>query len=148
MSESHTGEHGAGALVLELRLQPEPTAASQARAAIRSALAKRLDPTVIENLLMVASELVSNSVMHAALPPDEHISLRLWSNSRLRLEVEDRGRGFARSAADPLVRAGDPGGRGLAIVAALSDRWAREEDQTVWVWAELPARSPTGPVAH
>jgi len=144
MTEPTTVEHDAAALVLELSLPPEPTAASRARAAIRSALAERIDPVVIENLLMVASELVSNSVMHAALSPDEHISLRLWSNSRLRLEVEDRGRGFERSAADPLVRTGDPGGRGLSIVAALSERWAREEDQTVRVWAELPAR----PVTH
>ena len=139
MADAQTPEHGDVALVLELRLLPQPVAASQVRSAIRSALAD-FDPLVVENLLMVASELVSNSVMHAALAPDERINVRLWANSRLRLEVEDRGRGFARAAAEPLGRAGEPGGRGLAIVAALSERWDREEDQTVRVWAELPIR--------
>ncbi len=140
MADPRTPEHGDGALVLELRLSPQPGAASQARAAIRRALAEAFDPIVIENLLMVASELVSNSVMHAALPPGERISVRLWANRRLRLEVEDRGRGFARAAAEPLERGSVPGGRGLAIVDALSERWAREEDETVRVWADLPAR--------
>ena len=139
MADAQTPEHGDVALVLELRLLPQPVAASQVRSAIRSALAD-FDPLVVENLLMVASELVSNSVMHAALAPDDRIIVRLWANSRLRLEVEDRGRGFARAAAEPFERAGEPGGRGLSIVAALSERWDREEDQTVRVWAELPAR--------
>ena len=139
MADAQTPEHGDIALVLELRLRPQPAAASQVRSAIRSALTG-FDPLVVENLMMVASELVSNSVMHAALAPDERINVRLWANSRLRLEVEDRGRGFARAAAEPLGRAGEPGGRGLAIVAALSERWDREEDQTVRVWAELPIR--------
>ncbi len=139
MADAQTPEHGDTALVLELRLPPQPSAASQVRSAIRSVLAG-FDPLVVENLLMVASELVSNSVMHAALAPDDRISVRLWANSRLRVEVEDRGRGFARAAAEPFERGGDPGGRGLAIVAALSDRWDREEGQTVCVWAEMPAR--------
>ncbi len=129
-------------LVLELQLEPEPTAASQVRTAIRSALASRLDRTIIDNLQLVASELVSNSVMHARLPPDERIRVRLWANSRLRLEVEDRGRGFARSLAEPLARPDEPGGRGLVIVEGLSERWAREEGETVKVWAEIPAAIP------
>ena len=111
MAGPRTPEHGDGASVLELRLPPRPAAASQARAAIRRALAEAFDPMVIGNLLMVASESVSRSVMHAALPPDERIRVRLWAHRRPRLEVE-----------------------------ALSERWAHGEDQTVRVWADLPTR--------
>ena len=133
------GPDGA-APVLELQLRPEPTAASEARAAIRRALAESVDPVVIDDLVLVATELVSNSVMHAGLRAEERIDVRLWADGRLRLEVEDRGRGFARSAADPPLRPGEAGGRGLFIVASLSDRWALVEEGSVRIWAELPLR--------
>lgn len=123
-------------LVTDVRLRAEPIAAAQARAVVRSALARTVTPLVVEDVVVVASELVSNSVMHAGLRPEQQIGLRLWSDGRIRVEVEDAGRGFDRAAAG--TSDGSPyGGRGLGIVAALSDRWGFRSEGGVLAWAEI-----------
>jgi anti-sigma regulatory factor (Ser/Thr protein kinase) len=89
----------------------------------------------------VATELVSNSVMHAGLAPGDQIAFRLRADRRIRVEVEDPGRGFGGRGPRVVDPGRDPGGRGLLIVELLSEAWGVEEDGTVLVWAEL-AREP------
>jgi two-component sensor histidine kinase len=85
-------------------------------------------------LLLVVSELVTNAVVHARSAPE--VVATQWSR-RVRVEVYDN------DVSPPVVR--DPstldsgGGFGLAMVAALSDRWGWEPTATgKRVWAEAP----------
>lgn len=128
-------------MTIEMRLDATPDAAGRVRAAVTTALDRSLPREVVENVLMVATELVSNSVMHAGLGPGEQIAFRLRAERRIRVEVEDAGRGFGEDGPRLVDPGSDPGGRGLLIVSLLSEDWGVEEDGTVVVWAEL-AREP------
>ena len=128
-------------MTIEMRLDATPDAAGRVRAAVVTALDRSLPREVVENILMVATELVSNSVMHAGLDPGDQIAFRLRADRRIRVEVEDGGRGFGGREPEVVDPGRDPGGRGLLIVALLSAAWGVEEDDTVVVWAEL-AREP------
>jgi anti-sigma regulatory factor (Ser/Thr protein kinase) len=85
---------------------------------------------VIEHVSLVASELVTNSIVHAAT--SVRVTLEKWQNS-LRLVVEDE------SAAEPVVQeqaAEAEGGRGLHIVNELAQDWGFEKtDEGKKVWA-------------
>ena len=90
-------------------------------------------------MLLLVSELVSNSVRHAGLDPDEHIRLRARSDTASTyVEVCDSGRSGrvpARKANDDAL---EPGGLGLVLVDEMVDRWgvACKDDETC-VWFEL-----------
>jgi anti-sigma regulatory factor (Ser/Thr protein kinase) len=87
---------------------------------------------VIETATLLASELVTNALVHGRGPVD--LRLRL-TRDRLVLEAVDGGHHMPRRR-----RAGDEdeGGRGLHLVASLADRWGfRALDDGKVVWAEL-----------
>jgi anti-sigma regulatory factor (Ser/Thr protein kinase) len=123
-------------LVAELGLPAGVDAPSRARSAIREALTDTTPPESIDDVLLVASELVTNGVVHAGLGEEDLIRLRLWAGGLIRVEVRDRGRGFDRSkwavCAPPTIEA-----RGLAVVARFSTSWGITEDDGVLAWAEL-----------
>jgi anti-sigma regulatory factor (Ser/Thr protein kinase) len=123
-------------------------ATSRAPASAREALRRRqwgrFDDEVIEQLVLVASELVTNSVLHGGLEDGQAIRLRvLRHDDRVRIEVEDDGRGFrvlpGRDRCDS---------RGLRIVAGLSDRWGMESCAPTLVWAELRDPGPPARAGH
>jgi two-component sensor histidine kinase len=122
---------------LDLRVDAAPTAAREARHAVAGG---RFVPSGQEaTLLLLVSELVSNSVRHAGLGADEHIHLRARSDRECTyVEVCDGGRSgripVKRENADAL----DPGGLGLVLVDEMADRWgvACHEHETC-VWFEL-----------
>jgi anti-sigma regulatory factor (Ser/Thr protein kinase) len=129
-------------------------AASVARHAV-SGLAPFLDPAVAENAELLVSELVTNSVRHAGLPPDAGIEFSLRASPDvLMVEVADAGKGFED---DPPVRsrltAGSAraSGWGLFLVEHIADRWgAVQMDGETRVWFELrPGAQPAnvGPLA-
>jgi anti-sigma regulatory factor (Ser/Thr protein kinase) len=142
-------------MVLEELLAPTPSAPRQARAAIRSRISHAVDPGAVECLALVATELVTNAVVHAGLDDGEGILLRMHvGGGRLRLEVEDHGAGFHLDVGgiEGACRAeGGDGGRGLMIVEKVADRWGLESREPTRVWAELrvtadeldPARAET-----
>ncbi len=85
---------------------------------------------------LVVSELVTNAIRHALAP----IQLRLIHETSLICEVSD-----ASSTAPHLRRARvfDEGGRGLLLVAQLTQRWGtRHTPHGKIIWAEQPL--PTG----
>ena len=90
---------------------------------------------VVEHVSLVASELVTNSVMHAAT--SVRVTLEKWQNS-LRLVVEDE------NPAEPVVTSNDAeseGGRGLHIVNELCQDWGFEataEGKKVWAAFSRP----------
>jgi len=123
---------------LDLMVDAAPTAARDARRAVarHHFVASEQEAT----LLLLVSELVSNSVRHAGLGRDEHIRLRARREDECAyVEVCDPGRSgrvpAKRSAgADAL----EPGGLGLVLVDEMADRWgvACNDDETC-VWFEL-----------
>jgi two-component sensor histidine kinase len=121
---------------LDLLVDAAPTAAREARHAVASGgfVSSLQEPT----LLLLVSELVSNSVRHAGLREDESIRLRAHSDRACTyVEVCDAG----RSGGIPVKRENRPldaGGLGLVLVDEMADRWgvACHEHETC-VWFEL-----------
>jgi anti-sigma regulatory factor (Ser/Thr protein kinase) len=92
---------------------------------------------------LLVSELVANSVRHAGLGPTDLIAVSLdLSDSVLRVEVQDQGRGFTLPAR-PEKRTSE-GGRGLQILAAVASRWGLNGTKPVTVWFEIDLERDTG----
>lgn len=82
-----------------------------------------------EDVVLVVSELVANSVRHGS---SSNIDVRVAAQTdRIRVEVTDNGPGF--SVDDPRGE-----GLGLLIVDKLADRWGMKDGRRKFtVWAEL-----------
>ena len=90
-------------------------------------------------LLLLVSELVSNSVRHAGLRDDDHIRLRARCDRECAyVEVCDAGTSGRVPAKRANEDALEPGGLGLMLVDEMADRWgvACNGDETC-VWFEL-----------
>lgn len=87
----------------------------------------------LDDLRLILSELVTNAVVHGDGPS---VDLLLRADGPVvRGEVIDQGDGFELP---PLPTLHAPGGRGLAIVGALTRTWGVERGST-HVWFELDA---------
>ena len=119
-------------MTFEWELPRDLDSAAVARRAVDS-LAEQLPEDQLGDIRLLVSELVTNSLRHADLAPEDSIVLRLLSDDvQVRVEVADPGPGFEFNG-----RAEDPDaveGWGLYLVATLSDRWAVERNV---VWFEL-----------
>lgn len=120
-------------------LVSSPSSVPAARHLIRDDLAARgLPRRVVEDALVVVTELMGNAVRHACPLPssDSSGTVRLrWSvgNGSVRIHVTDGG-GSQRPHVErhSLI---DTGGRGLAIVSALASDWGvvvTDDDVTVY----------------
>ncbi|MFD7277350.1 SpoIIE family protein phosphatase [Streptomyces sp. NPDC059862] len=111
-------------------LPEDPIAAGQARDYIRQQLTDWHLDDLIWTTELIASELVGNVVRHARGP----IHLRLIRSHSLICEVSDG------SLTTPHIRRAietDEGGRGLQLVAALSQRWGtRYTSNGKCIWTE------------
>jgi anti-sigma regulatory factor (Ser/Thr protein kinase) len=117
-------------------------APAAARSAIRR-LGGHVDDDLVERGRLVVTELVSNSVKHAGLTPEQQIKLRVSaSRDLLQLEVIDDGDGFDPTR--PKLARYD-GGWGLSIVADLSDRWEVDLSNSTRVWCEFATRTDPEP---
>lgn len=140
-SYANQGERWTRALTRVLAARPD--AVAEARRAVREL---RLPRTSRESLALVVSELVTNSIRHAGLAPDDSVNLRIThSAGRVRLAVHDRGDGFAVHA-DECRDLLTPGGVGLVIVDALAETWGVDCDpEGCTVWCEVTAeKDPAG----
>ena len=123
---------------VDLRLSGDLTAASEARRSL-AAVKGSLSPETFEDVRLLVTELVTNSVRHADLDQGDDIRLRVVSNGRVvRVEVVDKGRGFKpRGRNAPLTQAS---GWGLYLVDQLADRWGVEGNDGTCVWFEIDGR--------
>jgi anti-sigma regulatory factor (Ser/Thr protein kinase) len=112
----------------------EPSSSGQARRFVRDALRHMgiSDAVIVDKAVLVASELVTNAVLHAQTGPV--ITVRTDSDL-VRIEVEDCSEEF------PLLRNyGNQAttGRGLAVIEASANWWGVESTQQgKTVWAEF-----------
>lgn len=116
-------------------------------------LAPFLDPAVAENAELLVSELVTNSVRHAGLPPDAGIEFSLRATPDvLMVEVADAGQGFDDDS--PAKWRAVPGtdqasGWGLFLVEHIADRWgAVQVDGETRVWFELRPGAQSAPLVE
>ena len=87
----------------------------------------------LRNAVACASEVASNAVVHGKGP----ISVTVWRNPKVHVEIEDCGEGTPH-----LVDVDDfsEHGRGLRVVNVLADAWGVEpRDEGKAVWYEIAA---------
>ncbi|MGW2378944.1 SpoIIE family protein phosphatase [Streptomyces sp. NPDC001658] len=120
--------------VAQWELPSDPAVVSRSRAAVTEQLtAWGLDDLAFTTEL-VASELVTNAIRHATGP----VQLRLLRDRALICEVSD---GSSTSPRLRRARTEDEGGRGLFLVAQLTDRWGTRytpDGKVIWTEQALP----------
>ena len=122
-----------------------PSAAAEARNALM-ALYGRVDEDALNDIRLLVSELVTNSVRHSNIRHADPVRMRvLAAGSTVRVEVCDPGDGF-----EPRPRDRDrsrPGGWGLYLVEQLVDRWGVSRDDGTRVWFEIDGGRDRGRAA-
>jgi anti-sigma regulatory factor (Ser/Thr protein kinase) len=120
---------------IETRLAPNKEAPANARRALDE-LAGKLPPHVLEDVRLLVSELVTNSVRHASLTPDQWVGLAVQiEGDTVRVEVIDPGPGFRPSIFRPTLY--QESGWGLYLVEQVANRWGVVDDGTIHVWFEI-----------
>jgi anti-sigma regulatory factor (Ser/Thr protein kinase) len=121
---------------IDLRLVPEPEVVTTARHALDQ-LADLLPAEKLEDVRLVVSELVTNSILHAELSPNDQISLTVTVLAgSVRGRVCDPGSGF-EVPLELSPRSDMSGGWGLPIVEMISDRWGVQQNSCACVWFEI-----------
>ncbi|MEU6253574.1 SpoIIE family protein phosphatase [Streptomyces sp. NPDC047043] len=123
--------------VAQWDLPSDPAVVSRARTAVtRQLSAWGLDGLAFTTEL-IASELVTNAIRHATGP----VQLRLLRDRALICEVSD---GSSTSPRLRRARTEDEGGRGLFLVAQLTERWGTRYTpygKVIWTEQPLPSSS-------
>ena len=116
---------------MDVQLASVPEAPGQARDAV-APLRGRIGDRTLADVRLVLSELVSNAVRHAPGEPIS-VSVDVDDDGVVHGEIEDHGEGGVRLRA---TTPDEPGGYGLGIVDALTERWGVGDGSTL-VWFEL-----------
>jgi anti-sigma regulatory factor (Ser/Thr protein kinase) len=119
---------------LNLTLLADPRAVGRARNAVQSALSK-VRPEVCQDVRLLVSELVTNSLRHGDLSPGDRVEVSLEATEEnVHVEVADGGTGF-----DPRAVEGPhgTGGWGLFLVERLASRWGVHRNARMSVWFEV-----------
>jgi anti-sigma regulatory factor (Ser/Thr protein kinase) len=142
-TQTHTGAPRMGPSApnrIRVQFESGPAAAAWARNALLP-LDARVEPVVMEDVRLLVSELVTNSVRHAGAGPSDHVQLEVsLEDDTLHVQVADAGDGF-----DPRPRRAEatkPGGWGLFLVEKLSDRWGVARNHLTRVWFEIDLGRP------
>ncbi|MGC9667128.1 ATP-binding protein [Planosporangium sp. 12N6] len=118
-----------------------------ARRRLAASLAGWLPAVMLADAIAVTAELVGNAVRHAAPLPGGvvRVAWRLQPGGDIEIRVTDGG--AATRPVERRVGSDSPDGRGLAIVAALTDRWGVDRDglgQCVWARMAASVSPPAG----
>lgn len=122
---------------LELYLPGREAGIAQARAAVDRLEALDAHPDARFVVRLLVSELFTNAVKYGARREDGRTRLAVdVSETRIRVEVGDRGRGFEPGEVE-MPGPGAQSGRGLAFLGALASRWGVTRNGESRVWFEL-----------
>jgi anti-anti-sigma factor len=126
--------------LLEVALARDDQAPAAARDAL-DPLARELGGVSLDDVRLLISELVTNSVRHAGAAPEDPIVLRVRrTGDGLRVEVADPVRGDGAAPVPRTPGLDGTGGFGLFLVERLADRWGAERGEgSSVVWFELDA---------
>ncbi|MBL1110551.1 ATP-binding protein [Streptomyces sp. 5-8] len=134
---------------MQLEIRPDPTEVGRARRWARSRLAGSgitADEPLAETLILLVSELVTNAVVHTGRPAVLRLCLPGTAAGNdapapVRVEVADNS---SRAPVPRCVDGDATGGRGLALVDCLADRWGwSPEGAGKNIWCELDRCSPS-----
>ncbi|MEV1247136.1 ATP-binding protein [Nonomuraea sp. NPDC049750] len=122
-------------------LPDDPLVIGQARDLVRDTLTSWNLHHLIDDITLVISELVTNALIHGAPPIRLYLGL---TAEALTGRVYDQGAGRPRCL---MVRHDSDHGRGLSIVAALTDEWQYEPvpcgiGKAIWFSRSLQPASP------
>jgi anti-sigma regulatory factor (Ser/Thr protein kinase) len=94
---------------------------------------------ILGDAMLIASELVSNAVLHSGAHRDDllHVDLRFAEEGVLFISVTDPG--VSGGTAEPRSADDAFGGIGLRVVEQLATRWGSDRRDGHRVWAELAA---------
>lgn len=123
-----------------------PAAFVEARRFVREAAADstpgQVPRHVVDDAMLLTSELVTNAVRHSGQASDDPIELTVSvETDLLRVMVRDQGTGF--DPGDARARS-DNGGWGFTLVRRLSSRWGVDRTgggTDVWFEIDLPRAS-------
>ncbi|MGW1069363.1 SpoIIE family protein phosphatase [Streptomyces aureus] len=124
--------------------EPVGRSVATARSFVRDTLQGWGFADIVDDAVVLTSELVTNAVVHAGTSADV---LCLRSDDGVRIEVADRYPEREIPLQATAVSMGSPdreGGRGLQLCAALARRWGVEYTPThkqVWFQLDLPERA-------
>jgi anti-sigma regulatory factor (Ser/Thr protein kinase) len=120
-------------LVLSIR------APREVRDSLEAQYAGSMERSLLDDLRLLTSEVISNSVQHSGRPDGDPLTLETSViDDVLRVEVTDRGKGMLKLT----PRATNPPS-GLGIVQLLSDRWSSHQSERFHVWFEIDVTSRT-----
>ena len=120
---------------MEVSLPPNPRAPAAARRALEG-IRSSVDGRAFEETVLLVSELVTNSVLHARLSDEEAIRLHVRvDQGRVRVDVTDPGPGF--EPPDPGPARDMESGWGLTLLRRLAARWGVRRNHETTVWFEI-----------
>jgi anti-sigma regulatory factor (Ser/Thr protein kinase) len=124
---------------LDVSVRATREAAAKTRRALREL---ELPPPLANDAQLAVSELVTNSVRHAGLAPDDLIRVTVdWSGARLKVHVRDGRRAMRPAVVSGSIRPapGAESGWGLYLVDRVASRWGTGADG---YWFELRQNRP------
>jgi anti-sigma regulatory factor (Ser/Thr protein kinase) len=124
--------------VTTVSVPSRPASAAIVRQRFANELAAANMPNeLVEDAVLIATELMSNAIRHAHALPEGHVTVA-WeiNDASVTVRVTDGG-----ASSQPRVRHPGPNdisGRGLSLVQAIAAQWGVEDDAaTTTVWARL-----------
>jgi len=121
---------------IDVKLAPAAASVAEARSRLE-ALRGAVKDDLLDDLRLLVSEVVTNSVRHAHLAAGQSVGLHVVAEpKRVRAEIVDAGGGFEPPASGPTAGAGS--GWGLFLVERVADRWGVDRlDGHTRVWFEI-----------
>jgi serine phosphatase RsbU (regulator of sigma subunit)/anti-sigma regulatory factor (Ser/Thr protein kinase) len=129
---------------LDLRLTGGTEAPLVARRALDALTVPALPPDDAYRARLLASEIVTSAVRHAARTPSDWVAFEAdLSPDVLRVRVSGHGGGGAQDVPPP----GEISGHGLFVMQSLADRWGTSHDgRSVWFELDIGSAAPSSPV--
>lgn len=92
---------------------------------------------VMGDVMLVASELVTNAVLHSGCLDEHRLKVRAWlDDDHMRISVWDPGLSDSSARLEAVENVA--GGWGLRIVEQLAVKWGAERGDGYQVWADMP----------
>jgi serine phosphatase RsbU (regulator of sigma subunit)/anti-sigma regulatory factor (Ser/Thr protein kinase) len=131
-----TSQAAAPGIAEPARFEPNPSSIAAARRYVRGCLLGwDVDDDMLDDLMVIASELATNAVVHAGTAFEVSCA---HVGDAIRLQVRDGYPGRGLPAVLPARDPGRPSGRGLTLCASLSSAWGVEYTPTTkTVWCQL-----------
>jgi anti-sigma regulatory factor (Ser/Thr protein kinase) len=120
-----------------------PEASFIARRFLREVIHEKLPSEITDPVLLLTSEVVTNSTRHSGAPLGAEIEIIVvTAEARVEVTVVDQGKGFDPDRSRSL---GDEGGWGWHLIRTLASRWGVERrgpKTAVWFEIETSSKGP------